>query len=49
MYDKPNNELSCKKSVWYKTCISIKVATQGTSQEKLYRELELESLSDRRW
>ena len=51
IYDKPNNELSCKKidTVQYKACLTITGAIQGTSQEKLYQELGLKSISDRRW
>ena len=37
------------ESVQYKACLAITGAIQGTSQEKLYQELGLESLSDRRW
>ena len=32
-----------------KTCLTITGAIQGTSQEKLYQELGLKSISDRRW
>ena len=51
IFDKPNNE-SFKiriESIRYKTCIAITGAIQGTSREGLYRELRLESLSDRCW
>ena len=50
IYDKPNNA-SFKnetENVQYGTCIAITGASQGTSQERLYRELGLESLTDRR-
>ena len=33
----------------YKACLAITGAIQGTSRERLYKELGLESLSDRRW
>ena len=48
-YDKPNNELFQKKIKILIACLAIAEATQGNSQEKLYQELELESLSDRQW
>ena len=35
------------ESIQYKACIAITEAIQGTSMERLYRELGLESLSDR--
>ena len=48
IFDKPNNESfkSRIKSIQYKACIAITGAIQGTSRERLYRELGLESLSD---
>ena len=51
IYDKPYNEFFRKKieGVQYKEFIAITEAIQGTSQEKLYQELGIESLSDRRW
>ena len=47
--DKPNNESfkSRIESIQYKTCVAITEAIQGTSRERLYRQLGLESLSDR--
>ena len=33
----------------YKACLQITGAVQGTSHERLYEELGLESFSDRRW
>ena len=51
IFDKPNNESfkSRIKSIQYKARIAITGATQGTSREHIYRELVLESLSDRCW
>ena len=48
IFDKPNNESfkSRIESIQYKVCIAITGAIQGTSRERLYRELGLESLSD---
>ena len=47
IYDKANN--ASFKNVQYRACIAITGAIQGTSRERLYRELGLESLTDRRW
>ena len=51
IFDKPNNESfkSRIESIQYKACVAITGAIQGTSRERLYRELVLESLSDRSW
>ena len=51
IYDKPNNASFKNKieNVQYRACIAITGAIQGTSWERLYRELGLESLTDRRW
>ena len=51
VYDKPNNESFTNnlERVQYKTCLAITGAIQGTSRERLNKELGLESLSDRRW
>ena len=51
IFDKPNNESfkSRIESIQYKACIAITGAIPGTSRERLYRELGLESLSDRCW
>ena len=51
IFDKPNNESfkSRIESIRSKACIAITGAIQGTSRERLYRELGLESLSDRCW
>ena len=50
-YDKPNNELFKSKieNIQYKACIAITGAIQGTSRERLYQELSLEFLENRRW
>ena len=51
IYDQPNNSrLSDKiESVQYNAALAITGAIRGTSGEKLYQELGLESLKDRRW
>ena len=51
IFDKPNNESfkSRIKSIQYKACVAITGAIQGTSRERLYRELGLEPLGDRCW
>ena len=51
IYDKPNNASFKTKieNVQYRACIAITGAIQGTSRKRLYRELALESLTDRRW
>ena len=51
VFDKPNNESfkSRIESIQYKACIAITGAIQGTSREHLYKELGLESLSERCW
>ena len=51
IYDKPNNESFQNniENVQYKACIAITGAIQGTFQKRLYHELGLESLGDRRW
>ena len=50
IYDKPNIASFKTKieNVQYRACIAITGAIQGTSRECLYRELGLESLTDRR-
>ena len=51
IFDKLNHE-SFKyriESIQYKASVAITGAIQGTSRERLYRELGLESLSDRCW
>ena len=51
IFDKTNNKSfkSRIESIQYKACVAITGAIQGTSRERLYRELGLESLSDRCW
>ena len=51
IYDQPNNSsLSDKiESVKYNAVLAIAGAIRGTSKEKLYQELGLESLKNRRW
>ena len=51
IYNQPQNEFFCDKleSVQYKTALAITGAIQGTSRDKLYQELGLESLKSRRW
>ena len=47
----PQNGSFCEKlkSVQYKGTLPITEAIQGTSREKIYQELGLESLKSRRW
>ena len=51
IYGQPQNESFSEKleSVQYKTALAITGAIQGSSREKLYQELGLESLKSRRW
>ena len=51
IYDQPQNESFYEKleSVQYKAALAITVAIQGSSSEKRYQELGLESLKSRRW
>ena len=51
IYDQPNNSrLSDKiESVQYNAALPITGAIRGTSEEKLYQDVGLESLKDRRW
>ena len=51
IYDQSNNfRLSGKiETVQYNAGSAITGAIKGTSKEKLYQELKLESLKDRRW
>ena len=51
IYDQPNNShLSDKiESVQYNTALAITGAIRGTSEEKLYQEVGLESLKGRTW
>ena len=51
IYDKPHNEKFTEtvESFQYKVALAITGAIKGTSKEKLYNELGLEYLKDRRW
>ena len=51
IYDQPQNKSFCVKlkSVQYKAAVAITGAMQGTSCDKIYQELGLESLKSRRW
>ena len=51
IYDKPFNESFKRKieMVQYKAALVITGAIKGTSRDRLYQELGLESLADRRW
>ena len=51
IYDQPHNDTFCKmiESVQYNAALAITGAIKGSSRERLYKELGLESLSDRRW
>ena len=51
IYDKPLNESLKRKieMVQYNAALIITGAFKGTSRDKIYQELGLESLPDRRW
>ena len=51
IYDKPLNESLKRKieMVQYNAALIITGAFKGTSRDKIYQELGLESLADRRW
>ena len=50
IYDQPQNEsFSEKLGVQYETALAITGAIQGTSRDRIYQELGLESLKSRRW
>ena len=50
IYDQPNNDLFCQRieSVQYNAALAITGAIKGSSKERLYQELGLEFLKDRR-
>ena len=50
-YDQPQNESFHEKieSTQYKAALAITGAIQGTSRERIYQELGLESFKSRRW
>ena len=51
IYDRPNINSFVNKieSVQYNAALAITGAIRGTSRERIYQELGLENLSDRRW
>ena len=51
IYDQPHNESFCDmiESVQYNATLAITGAIKGTSKERLYQELGVESIRDRRW
>ena len=51
IYEQPNNNRLSDKlgSIQYHAALAITGAIRGTSREKLYQELGLESMKDRRW
>ena len=51
IYDRPHNDKFCQKieTVQYNAALSITGAIRGTSRDRLYQELGLESLLQRRW
>ena len=51
IYDQPQNESFCEKieSVQYRAALAITGDIQGTSRDKLFHDLGLESLKSRRW
>ena len=51
IYDQPSNKSFANKieSIQYNCALAITGAIKGTSREKLYRELGLEYLVQRRW
>ena len=50
IYDKPNNDSFYEKleSIQYKAALAITGAIQGTSRDRIYAEIGLESLKARR-
>ena len=51
IYDRPHNDSFCDKieTVQYNAALAITGVIRGTSRERLYQELGLESLRNRRW
>ena len=51
IYDETNNETFHQKleSIQYNACLTLSGAIRGSSREKRYHELGLESLQGRRW
>ena len=51
IYDQPHIDTFCRRieSVQYNAALAITGTIKGSSRDRLYQELGLESLSDRRW
>ena len=51
IYDKPHNEkfTDTLESIQYNAALAVTGAIKGTSKEKLYNEIGLDYLKDRRW
>ena len=51
IYDQPNNDSFVRKleSIQHNAALAITGAIKGTSKERLYEELGLESFEKRRW
>ena len=51
IYDQPHNDTFCRRieSLQYNAALAITGAIKGSSRDRLYQELGLESLSNRRW
>ena len=51
IYDQPHNDTFCRRieSLQYNAALAITGTIKGSSRDRLYQELGLESLSDRRW
>ena len=51
IYDQPNNNSFCEKLevIQYKAALAITGAIKGNSRDRIYAELGLEPLKDRRW
>ena len=51
LYDKPENQTFQNKleKVQHKVCLAIAGAIQGASRQKIYYELGLQTLIERRW
>ena len=51
IYDQPHNEAFCRmiESVQYNASLAITGTIKGSSSDRIYQELGLESLRDRRW
>ena len=51
IYDQPQNESFCEniESVQYKVTLVIAGAIPGTSRDKIYQKLGLETLKSRKW